>query len=344
MDCWTECRIRAFGPELHRLDVQTKPFFLKHHPWLCGLLAYALHSRIQEIAMPLLNTSGWVVAGAHLYNAVMREGLLNIKWPTIDYFIAIFSQERVFCGPTPIEPAGFFARYAFSQGASIQVFARHRRNEKHIRVKQSKPTLNGDEILLGILRKRYCSTNFNSNMLLEQIEKNLHKIASSTLKGSKGGGNIKSSNELEPVQLLAVLQDTVAEDEAKLVFNYLGLQGVVWRMLRWIEGQIHDDFKRWWRQHSLTKEKWDINASLQSVTWLIFSYLEQTDLDLRQLGREWLSLAAKAVEKATKENQEAEANKAQSSDDTDTTSDQAPEPGPATLWGILESSHSTQKG
>ena len=106
-----------------------EPFrLLKRYPLLCGLWSFAMKSHAQEISIKFVNTTGSVILTAHLYNALLAEGVLLQRWPDMESFLSYQNATAFFIGDPPYDPSAYFKHLRLSMGASLVNFARDRRN------------------------------------------------------------------------------------------------------------------------------------------------------------------------------------------------------------------------
>lgn len=100
---------------------------MKQYPLLCGLFAYALKMRAQEVGLAFTNAWGSVMYASHLYNAVRQEKLLPKVWKDMGLAISLQSTETLFVGNPPKKPEEYLKRFELSMGRSTAAFAKDRR-------------------------------------------------------------------------------------------------------------------------------------------------------------------------------------------------------------------------
>lgn len=151
-----------------------KPYLLlRQHPLMCGLQILALELKIQQGSVALANNYGYVMAAAHLYSAVQKQGYLQLSWPEMDRLINLYTPEVIFVGPVPITPQEFYKRYLLAEGASIEYFVRNRRVDKTKRIPRSKkgPLRFGeDSAFVRVIRNHLCKYEGQIGATLEEVE------------------------------------------------------------------------------------------------------------------------------------------------------------------------------
>lgn len=100
---------------------------MKQYPLLCGLFAFTLKMKAQEVGIDFANAWGSVRYTSHLYNAVRQEKLLSKFWKDMELVITLQSTETLFVGNRPKSLEDYLKRFELSMGHSASAFAKNRR-------------------------------------------------------------------------------------------------------------------------------------------------------------------------------------------------------------------------
>lgn len=89
-------QLRGLEPKLPAIVGTGKPFFFfTHNPLASGLFQLAILLNMQRGGLANLNAYRYVMAMAHLYNALRCENLISSPWQDMEDFIALHGQEYV---------------------------------------------------------------------------------------------------------------------------------------------------------------------------------------------------------------------------------------------------------
>ncbi|KAF2267269.1 hypothetical protein CC78DRAFT_541919 [Lojkania enalia] len=59
-------------------------YFLRRHPWYCGIRKFGIHLFLAEYSVAFANASGSILYCGHLYRAALKEKLLSSLWPDME--------------------------------------------------------------------------------------------------------------------------------------------------------------------------------------------------------------------------------------------------------------------
>ena len=94
----------------------SNPYFLTVNPILSGKTMWDYHRTFHGDAIHKVRW--FIVALAHLYNACLQVGGLEISWPDLDFIIESQGEARIFVGGRPKNPDLFHKRLALALGGS----------------------------------------------------------------------------------------------------------------------------------------------------------------------------------------------------------------------------------
>lgn len=130
---------------------------LRRHPVVCGLMEFNIRSCIQEVGLIAIQATSSAGVAAHLFNALQKEGLCDAKWPDMDTFIELLSEDLIFGGARPDNLQDYCTRLFLTKGISLQTFAQNRRDRGIIIAKSPRfRNIPGDLFLLSVLKLRHC--------------------------------------------------------------------------------------------------------------------------------------------------------------------------------------------
>ncbi|KAL9075160.1 MAG: hypothetical protein Q9161_001846 [Pseudevernia consocians] len=308
-----------------------RPFLLlAQHPWLCGLLKCAIRMEIQAEGFRQLDLQGLVIATTQLYHAVQHGGRVSLPWPDMDK-LARFHSKSPFFGSIEKTPAIAYQRLLVSHGASVVMFAPNRHNNQNVRAKAGEPIIYKQSPLIFALYKRFCSVGVEGFIVVDDLEKLLSERMLKRTRRKSASNNFALGDGFSPVQLLAELENAIAEEEEALCFDYFDLHQQCCQVLRSIERLVHHDFRNW----DTHKGKTD-NEVLHLIPQFILESFTVKGSMLSRQGGHMLQQAAETLQ-VFLEQQEAQANEAyKGMISKEEEEEHLPELSPATLWGILD--------
>ena len=226
-------------------------FFMSHNLVLCGLLQCQVLLASQKRGISEMNDLRYAMTAAHLYNAAMKEGHLQNHWPDMDKLIGFFGDTDIFLGAPPETIIAYKTQHEIASGVSLTSYAPDKKkpvvlkkdDRRLLKVPQITETL--DEILA---QRDATKTKMNVDL----VEKFLHQTAHRQATRKNGLPHI-----LKPVQLLALLDSCMEEEEARLVFDYHNLQSTCWMLLFAVYSELRVEFTA-----CLPEEKHEDNPNL----------------------------------------------------------------------------------
>ena len=328
-----------------------KPYLLlRQHPLMCGLQMLALELKIQQGSVAYANNHGYVMAAAHLYNAVQKQGYLQLSWPEMDRLINLYTPEAIFVGPVPMTPQDFYKRYLLAEGASIEYFARNRRVDKTKRILRSKkgPLRFGENsAFIRVVRNHLCKYEGQVGTTLEEVE--------NLLSNRNHGLNSNSSplqtqkhtfQKLNPLQSLARLQEYVDEEEPTIHYDHLAMYRNALAMLRRIESTVpglHETFSAWWSASRPSLKNLSLDATLYALPEYLLTKLSGNEgIAMARSGQSMLADTAGIIELCILQDQDTKRSETSTSEPPEATD--ASEYSPPTQWGKSDSGHPTRNG
>jgi hypothetical protein len=150
-------------------------YLLKHHPLLCGSLAFGITLELHQVGITLCNTWGTITYSAHFYNAVHQRNLSQARWPLMDQAMAMHPE--AFLGERPKSPLDCFKQTNLVLGNSVQTFAKNRRS-KEVLLSKNGPRGLKDPSELGRGFKVGISETHGAGFNLHRVEEVLKPASS----------------------------------------------------------------------------------------------------------------------------------------------------------------------
>lgn len=358
-DALTEIKKSFWGPDYPKHSPPEKPLFLfSNHPLLCGVLTFAFTLWMHRTGVWCEVATRSIMVTAHLYNALRLKNHLNIPWPDMDEAIAVQTPSRVFVGSPASTAEGCYSKFRLVQGLSLQTHARNRRRlrtsarnprridstiatnfEPYRNVIQSARGQRRFEYpsnVVDMFIQRYCHDNETSPITLDHIETLLNgQVRQQDMDSSKEKlrQRWQHSRRLSPLELLAVLQESLGEEERSLAVNYFELNRQCFTILQKARTLTDGLFDAVWQ----LEDHFADNAHGYLVLFLLETQIRTNFPQGKHLcelvGRE-MKQQIQGWQKRVPKN----------TDPDMTSANDIPERGPTTLWGILQPNHPTHNG
>ena len=101
---------------------------LRMSPVISGLLLYHFRYLHRDIGVAVADASGSIQYSQHLYNALVKQKLLNSPWTDMQIVHAHFGDESFYVGgEAPQTPEDFFKKFCLQMGTSAAVMVKGRR-------------------------------------------------------------------------------------------------------------------------------------------------------------------------------------------------------------------------
>ncbi|KAL9003821.1 MAG: hypothetical protein Q9188_003322 [Gyalolechia gomerana] len=232
---------------------------LKQYPLICGLFAFALKARYQELCIAFANAWGSILYTGHLYNAVRQENLLSRMWMDMEIIIPLQSPEVFFVGNSPSSLEEYDRRFMLTIGVSATAFASNRRKNAPLASTKGPRSLKELGPVWKLFGGRYCNNDravaFTSESIKPIIESKLdddddERGAASTSDAQRAttiraarktkiakSGSLLRKRKRNPssIQALDFLEDITKALHAEgfeLSLDYLQMHRTCWRLLR----------------------------------------------------------------------------------------------------------------
>ncbi|KAI1456574.1 hypothetical protein F4805DRAFT_458574 [Annulohypoxylon moriforme] len=228
--------------------------FLKRNPVLCGLVLSSFQGRIQKYGIDMLNSDPAFIGASHLYNALMKEELLDKVWLDIAVVMNLFPQASLFVGDE--KPRGLencYRRFLIQLGVLASKFASNRQRPRGIKshIQQRQLPKNAELLSTFIEKykykgeggssswtKMYLETILNKANYEELVDEHIEplrgqlsiRVKNRDLKSSKKG-SASHGTRLSVDELFCSLRKYLLADTLCLSFPYLTMHRMAWECL-----------------------------------------------------------------------------------------------------------------
>lgn len=140
----------------------------------------------RELGVALAMTYTTILSTAHLYNAVRQSNLLPVAWRDMEYLTSLHKPQHLFFGGYPTTPEGFLKRFRLAFGLNVSNFAPNRKPSRLYRGKNIRSERNTENMypLCSIFRGRYCQSERQANLAIDNLNKVITSAATKVGKGS----------------------------------------------------------------------------------------------------------------------------------------------------------------
>ena len=257
-----------------------RPHFLfSHNPVLCGLFQFAALLSLQRVAILELNATGYGLSMAYLYTAALTGHITNI-WPDMEKFIE-YNEGRLFPAGLPKTVDQCIWNFLRVKGVSAVSFGKdHRSNKAFKQANNNLGQLETSEMMKSF-EKLLCKTEDNTETNADFIETLLHRMARTQSMKKKEQGLIRlrwqKSHTLTPIELLKLLEQCMAEEEPKLVFDYFAIYQSSFLLLASIKVALGNEFTDWLDDQCLDHDSND-NRLLRHLPQFVLERFNENDI------------------------------------------------------------------
>ncbi|KZF22043.1 hypothetical protein L228DRAFT_239065 [Xylona heveae TC161] len=227
---------------------------LRSHPLFCGLYAYNLKARYQEISIVFVNAWGSILYTCHLYNAAQQEKLLQKEWKDMEMFMHL--HRNVFVGSKPDNPEDYLRRFSLSMGYSATAFAKSKRSRELQASKRGPKCIEELAPVAQMFKGRYCYDLGQMDLTKDDLEKIVSKSKWKQDEISEGVYQLSldetakenratttPQRQLTLTELLEHLRNALVGETLELNFDHLFLHRLCWTLLRSINESCREQLQ-----------------------------------------------------------------------------------------------------
>lgn len=210
-------------------------YHLERDPLWCGLLLYNFKIKSHEGVIFTVNSCGFVLATAHLYNSLRATGTLRCEWPDIERIFAMHGVKNLFVGDLPVTFSSSVKSFGLAIGMPVSALAKNARTRLSDH-RSSKPKRS-----LGTLAPLLWS--FKSS------------ICEGVSRGALGPGDIREFIRSKVTEDVGVQEDFEFTTDAEIIpllplaievevpevaFDHCQMHIVCWKLLRELRDTLGD--------------------------------------------------------------------------------------------------------
>ena len=209
--------------KLRRELIRPPYYFLRNHPWACGLWKFYIQAQLHTIGLSLIGTRGAVKSCVHLYNAMCQEDLLDYEWPDMQLLFKTRDSKSLFGGDAPRCPEDYRKNFKLDMSDALKEMA---------------------PVMLDFKRK-YCAVNPNFKIRTSDVKRIIHQYRwqNEVVKGRPATGfEYGPKKGVFVSKFLSLLRATVEHEILELSFDYLTFDRACWSLLRSLKDKHYDLF------------------------------------------------------------------------------------------------------
>ncbi|KAJ4256861.1 hypothetical protein NW762_008957 [Fusarium torreyae] len=233
-------------------------------PILSGLLLYHYRAGMYDLSIAIMNAWGSVTYPAHLYNALLQEGLLQGRWQDMDVVQSLLGESSFFVGSRPENKDEYLKRFLLQMGYSASAITSHKgrllrqpRRHQDMASRSGPRGIKDGAPVSTMFIERYLRGSGQVNLSPEDVDEIIsrskfqqegsdadHTLVMSQMDGSrdvKGKSQAKQhkkatdGGKLTPGELLKPLVLALTAETLEFSFPYLFMHRWTWKFLRRIK-------------------------------------------------------------------------------------------------------------
>ncbi|KAH7121673.1 hypothetical protein EDB81DRAFT_732501 [Dactylonectria macrodidyma] len=294
--------------EVHRI--------LIYSPILAGLYLFRLRTEVYGMSIAVANAWGSITYTAHLYNALLKERLLESQWPDMDIVLTMFGDSSIWVGgERPRNTRDYFQKFCLQTGISAAAFTTNRRRKTAIASRAGPRGINeGAPVSSMFKNQTYSRAEMNwtpeliddivarsayhwegsvdnGDLIMTQIDDPQELRARGRLRQKKAkaraAGKDTATDGLAPEELAKTLVLALNSESLEMAFPYLLMHRWCWKLLRSVKDNCDSVLRELYTPAYLDKE-----SELPWVVWYILAAASGNDGGVRDLRL--LNLAAES--------------------------------------------------
>ncbi|KAM6523044.1 hypothetical protein FSOLCH5_003669 [Fusarium solani] len=234
---------------------------LIYSPVLSGLYLFRLRTEVYDVGLAIANAWGSITYTAHLYNALLKERLLESQWPDMDVVLTMLGDSNIWVGgERPRTTGDYFQKFCLQMGISAAAFTANRRRKTAIASRAGPRGINEGAPVSSMFKTQICSgaeMNWtpeliddivarsayqwegsvdNGDLIMTQIDDPQELRAKDRLRQQKAkaraAGKDTATDGLVPEELAKTLVLALNSESLEMAFPYLLMHRWCWILLR----------------------------------------------------------------------------------------------------------------
>lgn len=210
---------------------------LSQNPVVCGSMQCRIFAKSQSDEITMLKRSLLGTAAACLYNAVRKEGYLDLPWQDMELLIENYDSAKIFDGQPPKDAKDAKDYYNHFAKSIDSYYVKKSGKKRKSQVSE----------ILKPFEKLLCQTDpAKTEISVDVIEEFLHRTAHLQGIRKKKQDALRDhwnkNHTLKPTELLTLLKECLNENEPMLHFNHYAFYKSCFLLLRLVEEELCDEF------------------------------------------------------------------------------------------------------
>ncbi|CAH0058246.1 unnamed protein product [Clonostachys solani] len=249
---------------VHGTSPPTKHRILKLSPVLCGIAIFSFRSKMHDVGFKAFNRSRSIQYAVHLYNALVKENLVENTWVDMQLAENFFGERNIFAGKKPSDTDGYLKQLMLQEGMTVRglcnMFSTLRGNgqiRSGAERRRCKETKRGAPVS-NIFIQRYSKNSKRFDLRPEDINEIISRRrwidSDSPTEGQQSDQALTETNErcqpvpdlkhrqhLSPHELLRPLASALTEESFEIAFPRLLMHKVCWEFLQKVNDECGPD-------------------------------------------------------------------------------------------------------
>ena len=207
---------------------------LSPNPVVCGSMQCGIFAKSQSDQITMLEGSLLGTAAACLYNAVRKEGYLDLQWQDMELLIENYDSAEIFDGEPPKDAKEYYNHFA----RSIDFY--------YVKKSGKKRKSQVSEIL-KLFEKLLCQTDpakteISVDVVEEFLQRTAHLQGIRRKKKDALRDHWNKNHTLKLTELLTLLNECLNENEPLLHFNHYAFYKSCFLLLMLVKKELCDEF------------------------------------------------------------------------------------------------------
>ncbi|KAK2058793.1 hypothetical protein LY76DRAFT_592953 [Colletotrichum caudatum] len=277
-------KVRAWAQTGHPAPPKMEPhLILIYCPVLSGLYLFRLRLEMYEIGIAIANAWGSVTYAAHLYNALLMNGLLAGPWPDMEVMLTTLGYSNIWVGNERPKTVGdCHQKFCLQMGVSAVSFTKNRRRNTTVASRAGPRGIKEGAPVSSMFKTQICSgadvewtpellddivarstyeqesMTDDKDLTMRQISDPQELRARDRLRQEKAkartAGKAKAASGLAPDELIMKLALALESESLEIAFPYLVMHRWCWKFLRSIKDACDPVLRELWTPAYMEKE------------------------------------------------------------------------------------------
>ncbi|KAK3047412.1 hypothetical protein LTR09_011159 [Extremus antarcticus] len=257
MEVFIDDAVRKDMVTAHRWKMDNRPVMdgltpfclLKHHPVLCGVLAFNIDQSMYQIGLCLSNDWMCLMSVMHLYNAARQAGYLRKEWPDLEAIIEFYGPAHIFIGDRATSAGMFLHPLWRALGISASTVAAEFRKKEQSKGKgfktrqKSGRVLHPKTLMLEVMRTRHTGKK-EPETVLREVEQVVKAISGASSAATEDVGRIvqqwNDHQLLAPLDLLELVRRGIESEAFQSHFDFWAINRRCIELLRRLRDYIQE--------------------------------------------------------------------------------------------------------